>query len=408
MRLLCHYGTDSPRSDFFVRRVPSLSLPSIVISVIAAGLLFYVLVHAGLVLGLLRCTYPRNQARPFVSIVVAARNEEAAIGKLLDQLVRQDYPAYEVIIVDDRSIDKTAAIVESFRRSHSNLSLVTIKDNCSDLPPKKNALTEGIKASKGDIQCFTDADCVPPSNWILELVSAFDESVGFVAGYSPYDRHLLREQENSSFWRNIFYSFIAYEEFRGATWSAGAIGMNLAWLCTGRSIAYRKKVFEDVRGFEQIKMSISGDDDLFVQLVRRQTSWKIRYTCEPGSFVRTAPPESFSKFIEQRTRHFSAGKYFSLPMKGFFFAYHLSNLLFLLALCSSLFSDAFLPIGLGAFVVKLLADGILALVAGARLRQGRLASHFPLMEILYILYNTFIGPLGFLKSFQWKRDEKTA
>ena len=385
-----------------------MSLASIVIPVIAAGLLFYLLVHAGLILGLSRLAYPKNQIRPFVSIVVAARNEEANIGTLLDQLVRQDYPAYEIIIVDDRSTDGTAAIVESYQRAHANLHRISVKENSSDLPPKKNALTQGIRASKGDILCFTDADCIPPLSWILELVRAFDDSVGFVAGYSPYDKQLLREQQRSGIWRTIFYSFISYEEFRGATWSAGAIGMNLAWLCTGRSLAYRKKVFDDVRGFEQIKMSISGDDDLFIQLVRRQTSWKIRYICEPGSFVRTAPPESFSKFIEQRKRHFSAGKYFSLPMKGFFFLYHSINLLLLFALCSSLFSEVLFPIGLGAFAVKMLIDGILALVAGTRLKQRKLALHFPLMEILYILYNTCIGPLGFLKSFEWKQGKTTA
>jgi cellulose synthase/poly-beta-1,6-N-acetylglucosamine synthase-like glycosyltransferase len=385
-----------------------LSLSAIVIPVVAAGLLFYLLVHAGLVLGLLRTAYPKNQARPFVSVIVAARDEEASIGKLLDQLVRQDYPAYEILIVDDRSTDSTAAIVQSYQHSHSNLRLVSIRENNSGLPPKKNALTEGIKHSEGAILCFTDADCVPPPSWILELVSVFDDSVGFVAGFSPYDRNLLTNLQNSSIWRNIFYSFIAYEEFRGAAWSAGAIGMNLAWLCTGRSIAYRKRVFDEVRGFEQIKMSISGDDDLFIQLVRRQTFWKIRYACAPESFVRTAPPESFSKFVEQRKRHFSAGKYFSLPMKGFFFGYHSLNLLFLLVLCSAFFSNVLLPIGLWAVGVKLLADGILAIVAGARLRQGYLASRFPLMEILYILYNSFIGPIGFLKSFEWKQDKKTA
>jgi cellulose synthase/poly-beta-1,6-N-acetylglucosamine synthase-like glycosyltransferase len=157
-------------------------------------------------------------------------------------------------------------------------------------------------------------------------------------------------------------------------------------------------------------MSISGDDDLFIQLVRHQTDWKIGYSTSSASFVRTAPPETFMKFIEQRTRHFSAGKYFTLRMKSFFFLFHSSNLILLLGLFTAIFSVHIFLIALIGFLIKLVCDLVLTLVAMHAFGQTKLRprfqlSNFLLTEILYIFYNTLIGPLGFFKTFKWKQDK---
>jgi cellulose synthase/poly-beta-1,6-N-acetylglucosamine synthase-like glycosyltransferase len=230
-----------------------------------------------------------------------------------------------------------------------------------------------------------------------------------VAGYSPYDAKMLPHGASNKLGRKLLHAFVVGEEFKGAMWSAGSIGMNLAWLCTGRNLAYRRAVFDEVGGYERIKMSTSGDDDLFIQIVRRLTKWNIRYASSPDSFVRTAPPESFAKFIEQRTRHFSAGKYFTLPMKTFFFLFHGSNLIVLLGLFTIFFSVPIFYFAAAAFAVKLTCDFILAITATHRLRRttvhlGFNFLNFLLTEILYIFYNTFIGPLGFVRTFTWKQD----
>jgi len=154
----------------------------------------------------------------------------------------------------------------------------------------------------------------------------FKPEVGLVAGYSPYVIPVEKAVTNRILY-NMFFKFIGYEEFRAAIWSSGAIGWNLGWLCTGRSLAYRRKVYDEVDGFEKIKQSISGDDDLFLQLVRKQTKWYIRYVKSSESFVPTLPPADFKAFVEQRKRHFSASKIFSFPMMLFFFFYHFANLL---------------------------------------------------------------------------------
>ena len=365
---------------------------------------YYCVVILLLVVGLGRVRFKKSGLRPSVSVIVAARDEEETIGSLLEQLVRQTYPSFEIIIINDRSKDRTAEVVASFQQSHPNLRRIDVAASRAGMPAKKNALAHGIAASRGEILCFTDADCLPPAGWITELVSAFDEEVGLVAGYSPYDASLVTMVPGSAtLLKRLLYWFIEYEEFKGAVWSAGTIGLQKGWLCTGRSLAYRRSVYDQVGGYERIKHSISWDDDLFLQLVRRETAWKIRYVTDPNSFVRTPPPATFGAFLGQRTRHFSAGKYFSLPMKIFFFLFHAANLALLVCAIGTLaLGGPSLPLWL--FGTKIVVDLLLFSVAAPTFRQLRFAPSFLLGEILYILYNTLIGPLGFLKSFEWKPE----
>lgn len=384
---------------------------SVVEITIFVSLTYYCLVQLSLIAGLLRLRKGENSTTPLVSVIVAARNEQSSIADLLESLVNQTYPNYEIVIVNDRSTDATGDIIHSFQESNSNISLVTIDAVSPTMPPKKHALTQGIRASKGEILCFTDADCIPPRTWIAALMSHFESGVGVVAGYSPYDAGLLHLGNRPTLAQRILFSFVRGEELKGAIWSAGSIGLGLAWLCTGRNFAYRRSVFDEVGGFEQIRMSVSGDDDLFIQLVRRRTNWKIGYALSEKSLVPTAPPPTVSKFIEQRTRHFSAGRYFTAPMKAFFFVFHAANLLLLAGAFAFLFAPAVGVLGILAFIGKIIADAALTLAGLSVIREARLFSRFRLFnflltEILYIFYNTFIGPLGFLTTFEWKTDRK--
>ena len=363
---------------------------------------FYLLVHFGLIAGLKRLDNFVSDEHPFVSIIVAARNEEKNIYQILRCLSQQTYLNCEIIIVNDRSSDNTARLISDFQKNYSNIKRIDITSILSDMPAKKNALRAGIEASKGEILCFTDADCFPPVRWVEELVKSFKPDVGLVAGYSPYQ---IPNNETSNVGLfNLFFKFIGYEEFRAAIWAAGSIGWNIGWLCTGRNLAYRRKVYDEVNGFEKIKMSVSGDDDLFLQLVRKQTAWKIKYIKTMESFVPTVPPMSFWLFVEQRKRHFSAAKFFTLPMMIFFFIYHSSNILLLVSPLLFLLNILTLPFMIIVFCSKLLGDFILFKYSIRIFDVFNFHRLFILMEVLYVFYNSLIGPLGFFRKFAWKQS----
>ena len=364
---------------------------------------FYLLVHFGLIAGLKRLDNSVSKEHPFVSIIVAARNEEKNIYQLLQCLSNQTYLNCEIIIVNDRSTDNTTRLISNFQRNYSNIKRVDITSIPSDMPAKKNALRTGIEVSKGEILCFTDADCFPHTSWIEELVKSFKPDVGLVAGYSPYK---ISDYQTSTdrFLNKIFFKFIVYEEFRAAIWAAGSIGWKTGWLCTGRNLAYRRKVYDEVNGFEKIKMSISGDDDLFLQLVRRQTEWKIKYIKTLESFVPTVSPINFWSFVEQRKRHFSAAKFFTLPMMIFFSIYHSSNILLLVSPLLFLLNILTMPFMMIVFCSKLLADFILFKHSYRIFDAFNFHCSFILMEVLYVFYNSLIGPLGFFRKFVWKQN----
>jgi cellulose synthase/poly-beta-1,6-N-acetylglucosamine synthase-like glycosyltransferase len=364
---------------------------------------FYLLVHCGMIAGIKRLDDSKSKEHPFLSIIVSARNEEKNISQLLQCLTRQTYTPCEIIIINDRSTDSTARLISDFQKKYSGITCINITSLQNDMPAKKNALRAGIESSKGEIICFTDADCFPPPHWAEELVRCFRADVGLVAGYSPYQIP-LDTISAAGFFHSIFFDFIAYEEFRAAIWSAGSIGWNTGWLCTGRNLAYRRRVYDEVHGFDKIKMSISGDDDLFLQLVRRQTDWKIRYVYSTESFVPTVPPADFWSFVEQRKRHFSAAKFFTLPMMLFFFFYHASNLLLLISPLLYFMNSISLSLMITIVCLKLLADSVLFKCSSRIFGADNFHRSFILMEVLYIAYNSLVGPLGFFRKFAWKQN----
>jgi len=95
---------------------------------------------------------------PSISIVVAARNEEESIEKATLSLLEQEYPKYELIVVNDRSTDRTEAILGNLQQSHSELKSIAIKELPNGWLGKCNALHHGAQAATGDWLLFTDAD----------------------------------------------------------------------------------------------------------------------------------------------------------------------------------------------------------------------------------------------------------
>ncbi|NUN70041.1 MAG: glycosyltransferase [Bacteroidetes bacterium] len=346
----------------------------------------YLLLHIAVCKGLNGPAAPKysGPVRP-ISVIIAARNEERNIEPLLRSLTAQDFPsdAYEIIIVNDRSEDGTAALVRAAAATAPNIRLIDIRENTSGMPNKKHALQRGIEAARHELLAFTDADCIVPAGWLTGIHEAFTDEVGLVAGYSPYVEGTVN-------------TFLRYEEMKNSLYAAAAVPFGQAFMCTGRNIAYRASVFREVDGFARIAHSVSGDDDLFLQLVERTTSWQIRYTTDPGCAVRTLPPDSFGQFIHQRTRHVSASSYYPVTIKA---AYAVSHL-FHLSLMSALL---FTPVtGMVCLALKFITDGAAVSIAMKRFEERFSVLQFYYSEILLVLYTFLIAPLGFFRSFSWK------
>lgn len=251
-----------------------------------------------------------------ISVVVAAHDEADRIGALLDALAAQTHGAFEVIVVDDRSTDATAEIVRQRAEGFPvPLRLVSIapgeapesvhflpdlwrSEEDISLPPKKNALTQGIRAAAHDRLAFTDADCEPPPGWLAALaryVHATPDAV--LVGHGPLEG------------RGWLGRFCRYETALTATLSAGAVGHGQAWHGVGRNLSYPRTLWERLGRFDAHAGSLSGDDDLFVQQAQRE-GVPVRYVLDAEAFVPSPAPSGWRAFWRQKRRHASAGAHY--------------------------------------------------------------------------------------------------
>ncbi|MGA7161188.1 MAG: glycosyltransferase [Bacteroidota bacterium] len=334
--------------------------------------------------------------KPHISIIVAARNEEAKIGRCLQSLVQQNYPSglFEIVVADDRSTDGTGAIVRNYQQRYPFIKLVRVNQISSDLPPKKNALNEAIKKSDFEILAFTDADCVAPSIWLSSIARELLPDVGVVAGYCPIEQRF--PQMFFARWSDFFLRYLEIKKWVGA---AAGVGLGNAYLSSGGNLAYRKAVFREVNGYERIKKSLSGDDDLFTQVIQKETRWKIRYMLSRESSVETAPPPSLVDFINQQRRHFSASAYYPLRMKIIFGLIHSYNAL------AVLFIFAFPSIGIAALTAKFVIDSVIFYKGSALFGNTGLRRSVIPLEIASVIYNSIIGPLGLFGTISWKGNK---
>ncbi|MEM1118764.1 MAG: glycosyltransferase, partial [Bacteroidota bacterium] len=174
------------------------------------------------------------------SVVVAAHDEADRLPALLGALEAQTHrlgdgtPAFEVVVVDDRSADGTADVAERWarawtRRGGPDLRVVRVAEGAPEaagLPPKKHAIERGIEAARHDRLALTDADCAPPPTWLEALARLGDDNAVLV-GTGP-----LAEAPG---WLN---RFARYETLQTAALSAAAIGLGRPWHAVGRNLSY--------------------------------------------------------------------------------------------------------------------------------------------------------------------------
>ena len=230
---------------------------------------------------------------PFVSVIIAAKNEEKNLETLFEFLLSQIYRNYEIIVVNDKSSDDSESILKQFSKQHNNISYITIENTPKEWSSKKWAIYNGILAAKGEIIIQTDADCYMSNKWISLMVNPFDNhEVGFVSSLTP-----TFYPQNNLFRHLFLMDSIAQDMFSGYS-----IGQELTISCNARSIAYRKKYFLEINGYNDINHIESGDDDLLLQKFSTLSDGKIKFIFNFNAIVVSDPPKSIKEFLNQRIR----------------------------------------------------------------------------------------------------------
>ncbi|MBE0538726.1 MAG: glycosyltransferase [Ignavibacterium sp.] len=337
--------------------------------VLTLFLLIAVNVYKSFVFQLNKNTFPATT--PKLSLIIAAKNEEANIPSLIDSIENLNYPKenFEVIIVDDNSNDKTAQLIQSSISGKNNFTF--IKANSKELEGKKGALNIGIKNSRYNFIVITDADCRPEVNWLNSVAGALDYGYDFVFGVAPITSGTALVEKLSSF-----------ENFRNTYLAISAVGMNIPYSAAARSFAFRKSSFERLGGYTKTTDTISGDDDL---LLREAVKHKmlIGTFIEDDTFVYSAAPKNFGEYFLQKQRHLQTSFHYLLKQKMFLGFWHLINLVSLFSIALAFVS----PVLILPFIIKLIYDLFIVLR-----HQKKLGHSFKFYEVIYlqILFEVFI------------------
>ena len=362
-------------------------------ALLIVGIFLYTVYTMILIFALTRVKTRMATGKPFVSVVIAARNERSMIGKCLASLIAQDYPAdmFEVIVVDDRSIDGTSEVLSRFQEIWGTLRVIRVEDTSEDISPKKRALSSGIGEASGEIIFQTDADCIVPPSWITGMVPGFEKGIGMVAGIAPY----LAEP-------GILNSFVRHEYMWNAALSAASIALGYGTHASGRNLSFKREVFEHLGGYGSLKKVLSGDDTLFLQRMRRFTGYKAVTMPDPSTHVYTHTPNGIKAFLRQRVRHMSTGKYFDpflIAIGSSFYGFQIILCIFLLI--SPFSSQAFLFFT-GSFLLKCIMDALLASRTKKLFALEIQWKRFLVNELLLMPYMAVLPLLGLLIKVKWK------
>ena len=204
-------------------------------------------------------SHPQDFSRelPPVSIILYSRDEVDQMRRNLPLLLTQDYPCYEVIVINDGPIGESDDFLTQLEQEHRHLYHSFIPDSSRYISRKKLALTLGMRAAKYDWLLMTEVDCRPVSDqWLRLMARNFTPQTQVVLGYSRHEDA-----------KGLFRSRVAYDNLFG---SMRYLGMALAghpYMGIGRNLAYRKSLFLSRKGFSTYLTLERGDDDLFINQV---------------------------------------------------------------------------------------------------------------------------------------------
>jgi cellulose synthase/poly-beta-1,6-N-acetylglucosamine synthase-like glycosyltransferase len=197
------------------------------------------------------------------------------------------------------------------------------------------------------------------------------------------------------------YNLMKIEYFSHAAISAATTGLGFPATCVGTNLAYRKSVYTGLGGFGPMRHIHSGDDDLFLQRVRDETGWQIRYAFDPGSFVPNAPPHTWKQFYNQRLRYASKGFMYPFRFTLILSGYYLYNLFLLFVLISAAFGTAMLTLAILTCAVKLIAEYLFLRTASSVFRYPLPVALIPLAGLLHIPYVIYFGLMANFRRFEW-------
>lgn len=252
-----------------------------------------------------------------VTILVTARNKFKLLKVLIPKLFEQDYPKFEVLIVNDQSTDRTKRLLEDLMAHYPKLRSVTITYTPKHVTAKKFALTLGIKVAKNDVILFTEADCIPQSNqWLRKMTAPIrEEGKTFAIGFAG----VQKEGNSLNSWIQFETILRALFTFSFGLWKSPFTG-------TGKNLSYRKSFFMDKKGFRGFWNTEGGEDSLWINT--HATGANSKVVINPEAIAVANPAATWKEYIIQEKQLLHSEKFFKVEDKRKMGSYGISHALY--------------------------------------------------------------------------------
>jgi cellulose synthase/poly-beta-1,6-N-acetylglucosamine synthase-like glycosyltransferase len=315
-------------------------------------------------------------------LIICARNARAYLEQSLEILLSQDYPEYELILVDDSSDDDTESWILAMQKQYP---ILKYHRNLKTMPGKKQALILGISKALYSWIVLTDADCKPGSElWLKSMMSNVKESTKIVLGYSPYEKK-----------SGLLNKLIRLETLINAIQYLSAAKLGFPYMGCGRNLVYHKSIFDT----QSLRLDLAyGDDDLLIHA--RATKDNTVGCVHRSSFVYSIPATNYIDYFKQKWRHYAAAREYSLGTKTFLFIYFMSLIGFYCSFVALLFLKSY-AFAFGIFMLKIIL---------AWPQYYKHCNHFgerdlifigPFLECLYAFHLIIQIPFLWIKKKEW-------
>ncbi len=313
-----------------------------------------------------------------VSIIICARNEAENLQNFLPSILEQDYPDFEVIVVNDCSDDNSYIILGEFLAKYPHLRISTVNKDPKFTHNKKFAQFIGIKAAKNEILLFTDADCRPESDkWLKTMISHFDEKTSFVLGYGGFNND-----------KGLLNKYIRYDSFTIALQYLGMAIRMIPYMGVGRNLAYRRSVFFSNKGFGSHNHVVSGDDDLLVNTLATGGNTAVEFSTQ--AHTRSIPCTEVNKWIIQKKRHLTTAPYYKFRDKLLLTIEPFTRMLFYASFIILLSYTFLWPWVLAVFASRLITQIIVFILNQKKLNEPGLLGYLLFFDIFSPLINSII------------------
>lgn len=341
-------------------------------------ILYYLIVYGRIAFYKEEKTKTEKDYFPSVSVVMYVKNDAYNLEKKLPMILEQEYPNFEVVIVNDASKDETEYVLRILQEIYPNLNVVNLYENVNGALGKKYPLSLGIKSAKNDIILLTESDTKPKDyNWITTMVKGFKEGKEIILGFTNFEHR-----------PTFLNTLMHYENQTIALNSLGNAILGNPFMGQGRNLAYTKELFFRTGGFiSQYNVSV-GEDDLFIN--KNANSHNTAVILSPDSINKCSPKDRKGEWIIQKKKRLKSIKHFKLQDQIIYSLMPLTTLLIYTLMILSiiyLFPWQYL---VGALILKYTLQIIVYYKSSNRLGTKQVAFISPLLEILFLPIDTII------------------